>query len=127
MRKKIILLTAVLTALAGCSKDGTENILVDGSYTGVGNGHDGPITVEMTVASHRINGVTVVSHHENEELARPVFNQLIDAILNKQDVDEVDAISGATITSNGFLNASYDAQSQARSGKYIPRHGPRFQ
>lgn len=125
--KKIFLLTILIPSIlfTGCQSTAV-NEFVDGSYTGVGNGYSGPITVGMTVSSHKITELNVLESFEEAEQARPIFEQLISDVLQKQDVNAVDAISGATITSNGFLDAAYDAQSQAWSGSYVPQQGPRF-
>lgn len=85
-----------------------------GTYTGEGTGKNGPIKVEVTVDESRIIGVSVVEQQETEGVADPALEQLPGAILAAQSAD-VDAVAGATLTSDGIIDAVNAALEQAAS------------
>ena len=75
----------------------------DGIYTAEAIGFEGKITVQVTVAEDKITDITVLSAEDEEEyLARA--KRVITAILEEQSPN-VDAVSGATYSSTGILNA----------------------
>ena len=76
---------------------------LDGIYTADAMGFDGSITVQVTVAEDKITDITILSAEDEEEyLARA--RRVIPAILEGQSPN-VDAVSGATYSSTGILNA----------------------
>ena len=76
---------------------------LDGIYTAEAIGFEGKITVQITVAEDKITDITVLSAEDEEEyLARA--KRVIPAILEGQSPN-VDAVSGATYSSTGILNA----------------------
>ena len=76
---------------------------LDGIYTAEAIGFEGKITVQVTVAEDKITDITVLSAEDEEEyLARA--KRVIPAILEGQNPN-VDAVSGATYSSTGILNA----------------------
>lgn len=84
----------------------------NGIYDGSGKGNHGEIKVSVTISDNKIKTIDLVDHNENKELSSPVFKEVSADMINKQSL-EVDAISGATITSIGFINAVKDAVSKA--------------
>ncbi|MDO5027463.1 MAG: flavocytochrome c [Tissierellia bacterium] len=81
---------------------------VDGVYTGIGQGNNGEIKVEVEVKDKNIVRVTVLEHKETETIFKTVEEDLIKEIIEKQTID-IDAISGATNSSNGIKEALSDA------------------
>ena len=76
---------------------------LDGIYTAEAMDFEGKITVQITVAEDKITDITLVSAEDEEEyLSRA--KQVIPAILEGQSPN-VDAVSGATYSSTGILNA----------------------
>ena len=76
---------------------------LDGIYTAEAMGFEGRITVQITVAEDKITEITLLSAEDEEEyLSRA--KQVIPAILEGQSPN-VDAVSGATYSSTGILNA----------------------
>ena len=76
---------------------------LDGIYTAEALGVEGRITVQVTVAEDKITDITVLSAEDEEEyLSRA--KRVIPAILEGQSPN-VDAVSGATYSSTGILNA----------------------
>ena len=79
------------------------SIYLDGIYTAEATGFEGQITVQVTVAEDKITDITVLSAEDEEEyLSRA--KRVIPAILEGQSPN-VDAVSGATYSSTGILNA----------------------
>lgn len=81
----------------------------DGTYTGAYNGGRWTNELEVTVKDHRISDVKVV-----KDVAIPNADstkQLIDKVVEKQEVD-VDAVSGATVTSKAYLKSIENALSK---------------
>ena len=76
---------------------------LDGIYTAEAIGFEGKITVQVTVAEDKITDITILSAEDEEEyLSRA--KRVIPAILEGQNPN-VDAVSGATYSSTGILNA----------------------
>ena len=99
----------------------------DGVWTGSGEGRSGTILVKITVLEHRIADIMVVSQSESS-FAQEAINGMVARALEKQSVlSEVDAISGATLTSNGMIEAINmairAAQGEGDSGKTIYKDG----
>ncbi len=82
--------------------------LKDGTYRGSAQGFASEITVEVTVAQGRIAKVEVVDHDDTPFIAQNAIDQIPAAVVDAQSF-EVDAVSGATFTSNGIMNAVQDA------------------
>ena len=77
---------------------------IDGTYIGEGQGKKGPIKVEVTIKNHRIAQIQVKEHGESEGIAEMAFNTVKGFILEQQTVS-VEAMSGATKSSQGFKDA----------------------
>ena len=88
------------------------SIYLDGIYTAEATGFEGQITVQVTVAEDKITNITILSAEDEEEyLSRA--KQVIPAILEGQSPN-VDAVSGATMTSEAVFTAMDDCLSQAQ-------------
>ena len=83
-----------------------------GTYTGVGAGKNGDITVEVTFSAEKIERITVISHSETPSLSDAAIANIPTQIVEAQSLG-VDAVSGATYTSNGIVDAVADAVKQA--------------
>ena len=88
------------------------NLFTPGTYTGVGAGKNGDITVEVTFSAEKIERITVVSHSETPSLSDAAIANIPMQIVESQSLG-VDAVSGATYTSNGIVDAVADAVKQA--------------
>ena len=88
---------------------------LDGIYTAEAMGFEGKITVQITVAEDKITDITILSAEDEEEyLSRA--KRVIPAILEGQNPN-VDAVSGATYSSTGILNAVKLALAQPGTGE----------
>ena len=92
-------------------------VLQDGEKTGTGRGYQGSMRVQVSVANGRIENIEVLEHRETQRIADPAFHQLIGAVMARQDLN-IDAVSGATGTSRGFLEA---LKSALENGKGVAR------
>ncbi len=84
----------------------------DGEYEGEGRGLLGPIRVSVTVKSGRVENVRILAHQDTPEYANAAFVELTRSVIREQD-PEVDAVSGATGLSEGFVQAVIDALEKA--------------
>lgn len=123
--KKFFALTAACmlsTTLlfTGCSNnnasdsnnDATASGVVDGTYEASAAGIESDVKVTITVADGKITDCTIDASGETEGLGTVVPDTLNSEIVEKQGVD-VEAVSGATITSNAALTALADCMEQA--------------
>lgn len=112
MRYKSYILILALGALllAGCDNhrndipQAEELRMQDGEFEGLGEGRSGMIKVAIVVRNHIITAIRILSQSESK-FAQPAQQQIIDAVLEKQSIQGVDAVSGATLTSQGMLTA----------------------
>lgn len=79
---------------------------------GTGVGKHGDITVAVTFDAGKIQQIKVVKDAENPVLAKEVYTTLLDHVVAANSV-ELDAVSGATFSSKGFLDAVADAAKKA--------------
>ena len=84
----------------------------DGEYTGSARGFGGLITVKVTIKNGKIAKVSIVSA-PGEDAA--YFNKAksLTGIIAKRNSTNVDAVSGATYSSNGIIMAVRNALSKA--------------
>ena len=78
--------------------------LADGEYTATVDGQEGPMTVKTTIAGGVIAAVEVVENHETPSIAGAAIETVTAAIVAGNTVD-VDAVTGATMTSTRIMKA----------------------
>jgi len=83
-----------------------------GTYTASAEGKNGPIQVEVTFSEHKIESVKVVNFNETQGVSDASIESIPAAIVDNQSL-KIDAVSGATITSNAILAAVTDCVKQA--------------
>lgn len=82
----------------------------DGAYPGYASGHNGQVQVAVVVRNGRIDRVEVVRHKEKRQNA---INTVVGRIVSQQSV-KVDAVSGATYSSEAVMRAVRNALEQAQ-------------
>lgn len=87
--------------------------VADGTYTGKAEGRNGEIEVNVTVAGGKVTEVKVVSQDETPEIAEEALTAIPAKIVETQSI-KVDAVSGATLTSKGIMDAVQNALSTAK-------------
>lgn len=85
--------------------------LADGIYEGSADGYHGGIVLSVTVSEGQVTDIAVASHNDTERFFQHAMD-IIDTILSEQSL-EVDAVTGATFSSAGIVNAVYDALENA--------------
>jgi len=97
---------------ASPSASPTQNLgpisLADGEYSGTGDGYRGATKVTVTVKGGNITAISIDSYRDDYEFFSRAKRSVIDKILSAQSPD-VDAVSGATYSSNGIMEAVADA------------------
>jgi len=111
----VLLVLMLILGITGCGQAQTpdstnkqpQEVNLDGTYEGAGIGRGGNIVVELTISDNKISGIDVKEHHESEGLSE-AMNIMTEAMIATNSID-VDAVSGATLTSAGFRTAVKDA------------------
>lgn len=104
------------TRPASAIKGASENVtgtFKDGVYEGVGTGIGGKIVVSVTIKDGKIGNVEIVSENETEGLGGVALPQYAAQTVEKQNLDEIDLISGVTVTLDAYKEAVNDALSKA--------------
>ena len=83
-----------------------------GTYTGTGNGYNGPLTVDVTFSEDAVEKVEIKSSVETEHVGDVAFEYLPERIVAANGTG-VDNISGATFSSAALKAAVNDAAEQA--------------
>lgn len=94
----MIILSCLLT-LSGCSKRSVE-VKVDG--------HNGPVSVKVSVDHSHIESIEYYNHQETLEVVQQAAETMIDAIIANQSL-AVDVASGATVTCQAILKGCENA------------------
>ena len=102
--KQLAIALAVSTLMAGP----VAAAMADGTYTGVGQGKNGDVTVELQVTGGKLAAVRVVKHVETPGISDAAMTQFPQRVVDAPSLN-VDAVSGATLTSDGIRNAVADA------------------
>lgn len=132
MKKMYLLVLIFLVLLVSCK----SQELKDGTYTGKSTNDDrgsyGSVTIK--VKDNKITNVDYVTYqkdgsikdenygkqagspefYEKAQIAVKAMQNYADQLLEKQNLSEIDCVSGATISYNQFLDASYLALDNAK-------------
>lgn len=85
---------------------------VPGTYTATVYGFESDITATVEVSETEILSITMNASGESN-IGRDAVKAIKEAILESQSAEDVDAVSGATYSSNAALEAVKDALQQA--------------
>lgn len=75
-----------------------------GTYTGISEGRNGPVVVQVTFGENVITDVKVVTHNETYTVGDIPMNTYPELIVKNQSL-AVDNVSGATISSSALITA----------------------
>jgi uncharacterized protein with FMN-binding domain len=106
------IMAAVEDAIAGAGGSGESAAVAGETYTVEVEGHNGPLTVDVTIDGDTITGVEVTDHAETEGLADPALEEVPAAIVEANSTD-VEVVSGATVTSEAIISAVEQALEEA--------------
>ena len=110
-------MTSGYIAGRSAAANGAESPAADQSeaaqFTGTSdNGMGGAVQVKITVQDGKMTDIQVTKQAETEAIGVPAFEPLIQQALATQSA-QLDTISGATITSNAFMEALAKAMAKA--------------
>ncbi len=127
MKKLSYAALAALLVLSGCSgsaaadttateetPEATEETagLPAGTYSGTAYGRNGTVSVDVTLSQTGIEAITVTESSETENIGTAATDQIPAKIVETQSLN-VDALSGATLSSNAVINAVKNALKDA--------------
>ncbi len=95
----LLILALAITTLVSCSKKAGE------VFTGTGDGRNGKVEVAATISNGKIVDAKIVSHEETAGIADPALTGVIEQVKKTGSADNLDVVSGATITSNAIIQA----------------------
>ena len=85
----------------------------DGEYLGKASAYNGNVEVKVTISGGKITAIDIVKTKDDEEYFFDAQKKVIPEILEKQSTD-VDAVAGATTSSEGICHAVQKALEQAK-------------
>ena len=116
MKKYVVLTVFAVLALAACLSFGKLAVYEAGKWEGSGAGYNGAIRVVVETDTTSIIDINVLPHNEDALIGGEALRELKEYVLETDSTD-IDAISGATQTCDGFIQAVDDALSKARIKK----------
>lgn len=85
----------------------------DGEYLGKASAYNGNVEVKVTISGGKMTAIDIVKTKDDEEYFFDAQKKVIPEILEKQSTD-VDAVAGATTSSEGIAHAVQKALEQAK-------------
>jgi len=82
--------------------------LVDGVYTGSADAFRGDVEVQVTVENQQVTDISIFSYCDTEEYFFKAAPVVIEEMKEEQSLN-IDAVSGATYSSNGIIHAVANA------------------
>lgn len=120
-------MTMFALGVTGCSPlpatSSAKSSYVPGAYTAQAQGKQSLVTVEVTFGENAIEAVEVLGHCESERIANTAISAITSDIVELQSLD-VDAVTGATLTSMAILSAVRDCVGQAGGSVSDLEEGP---
>lgn len=95
--------------------------LTDGIYTGSADAFRGDVEVQVTVEKQKVTDISILSYCDTEEYFFRAAPTVIEQMKAEQSLN-VDAVSGATYSSNGVIHAVANAL-EIPEDQYAPRPG----
>jgi uncharacterized protein with FMN-binding domain len=124
LRLSVLLSVLLLIALPGCT--GTPGsspsaspgasgagIYNPGTYSAKAQGYRGEVTVTLTVDGNNITDVSIDGSDETPEVGGAALDTLAENI-KKANSDQIDGVSGATVTSDAVKEATAAALADAK-------------
>ncbi|MBT3198964.1 MAG: FMN-binding protein [Phycisphaerales bacterium] len=86
--------------------------VADGTYNGMSMSYRGPLNVAVKVSAGKIASAKVTSH--KDDIFFTSITKIPQIVVEKQSLEKIDAVSGATVTCEAILNAATKALSKKR-------------
>lgn len=106
--------TTSSTNITTTSQTETADTYKDGTYTGTARGYKPGLTVSVTVSNGKVSDIEITSHNESKGFYEEPFEVVPQEIIDSQST-KVDAVSGATRSSVGIMNAVANALQGAKA------------
>ena len=87
----------------------TASLFVPGHYTVTVNGFGGPMTMTVTLDRTVIRRINVTQHSETDAWWSMAWPAMRDNIYRAQNLDQVDVVAGATVSSRAIINGVREA------------------
>ena len=125
---------AIAAALAFIGTAAVASPMKPGTYTAKDNGHNAPLTVEVTVDANKILSIKTPDDQESLGVGKVGLKKTADNILRYQSIG-VDAVTGATFSSNALKEgvekclkqAGADMKQFTRKAEKHPIHNRTYQ
>ena len=88
----------------------------DGTFIGTASGYHGTVKVSVTIKKNKIKSIKILENHDDAAYFNRAKGILLPLMVKKQSTN-VDAVSGATFSSNGIIKAVRNALSKAAVNK----------
>jgi urocanate reductase len=111
--RRAFLVLAIAASAAFALSCGGPAQWMDGVFLGRANGAHGDIEVQVTVGKGKIAKVEVLSQKEEPGVSDLALQRIPAEIVKKQSL-EVEAVSGASMTSKAIMAAAQDALQKAK-------------
>lgn len=112
MKKLLIVLLSLLMVFSVTACSSNKDNSNAQKFTGSSVGMQGQVTVEMTVEDGKILSVEVIESSETHSLTHVAVDR-IPAQMVEHQTTKVDAVTGATLTSNAIMRAASNAAESA--------------
>ena len=97
----------------GSDANSVSGAYKDGEYPGKASAYNGNVEVKVTISGGKITAIDIVKTKDDEEYFFDAQKKVIPEILEKQSTD-VDAVAGATTSSEGIAHAVQKALEEAK-------------
>lgn len=88
----------------------------EGIYYGTGEGYNGDVSVAVVIQEHTMKAILITEKSDDDAFFNRAM-EVVKKVIRTQKTDGVDAVSGATYSSNGILEAIRNALKQAEMAK----------
>ena len=112
MKKLLSVLLALTLVLCACAASAAT--FTPGEYEGSAQGFGGTVSVKVTVDEEAITAIEITGASETEALGGQVIAKNAETLVGASDAEAVEAITGATVTSEALKAALGDALAQAK-------------
>lgn len=114
--EKIRKICVIVFIVAGLAAMVVEKLNAPKVYQGKGDGFADVIIVDVAAKKDSNGNIKVydvqVKHSDTEAIANPALDQLKSKLKEVNDPNKLDLVSGASYTSQGFIDAAQDALSK---------------
>ena len=115
MKKLVATLVCALLVISGCSSDKGQSSAAfkAGEYEATAQGFGGEITLKLNVSDSKVESVEITGEGETPDVGGKAIETFKTAIVEANG-GEIEAVSGATMTSDAVISAYNEALAQAK-------------